>query len=133
MFAQGWVEEVRRLVERYGMEAVKAFPGIGYREIAEGIGMQDQISKFAKFPNSEGKGAKLRGQVHSQVKLGNEESRKAPPLGTAAATLEWKSNIMVATRQYAKRQLTWFAREPSLQQVLLVGRQPFSTVVPTLS
>ena len=35
MFAAGWGEEVRALVEKYGAENVKAFPGIGYREITE--------------------------------------------------------------------------------------------------
>jgi tRNA A37 N6-isopentenylltransferase MiaA len=53
--------------------------------------------------------------------------------GPAPATLQLvKSNIVVATRQYAKRQLTWFAREPNLQQVLLTGQQPLSTVVSSL-
>jgi tRNA dimethylallyltransferase len=101
MFAQGWEAEVRGLVERFGVETVRAFPGIGYREIAE-------VQEAA---------AKLRGQVRSQVQLGNE--------GGA----DLKGNIIVATRQYAKRQLTWFAREPNLQQVLLVGHQPLAPVV----
>ena len=38
-----------------------------------------------------------------------------------------KRNILVATRQYAKRQLTWFAREPKLQQVMLTGNQVLRT------
>ena len=37
MFTAGWVEEVRGLIEEFGVERVKAFPGIGYREIAEEI------------------------------------------------------------------------------------------------
>jgi tRNA dimethylallyltransferase len=37
-----------------------------------------------------------------------------------------KRDILVATRQYAKRQLTWFAREPSLQQVMLTGDKPLT-------
>jgi tRNA dimethylallyltransferase len=100
MFAQGWVEEVRGLVERYGAEAVRSFPGIGYREIAEAM--------------------ELRGQVRSQVQLGNE--------GTGAL----KSTILVATRRYAKRQLTWFAREPNLRKVMLTGNQPLSAAFPAL-
>jgi tRNA dimethylallyltransferase len=83
MFATGWVEEVRGLVERYGAEAVRGFPGIGYKEISEA----------------------------------------APGL---------KRDILVATRQYAKRQLTWFAREPNLQAVMLTGTQPPSAALPTL-
>jgi len=92
MFSQGWVEEVRGLVERFGVEAVRAFPGIGYREIAAAM--------------------ELRG------KFGNEG--------------RVKRDILVATRQYAKRQLTWFAREPNLQAVMLTGTQPFSAVLPDL-
>jgi tRNA dimethylallyltransferase len=42
-----------------------------------------------------------------------------------------QSNITVATRQYAKRQLTWFAREPILSAVMLTGNQPFSAALRT--
>jgi len=52
MFSEGWLEEVRGLVERYGAEAVRGFAGIGYREIGEAM--------------------ELRGQMRSQVQLGNE-------------------------------------------------------------
>ncbi len=101
MFAQGWVEEARGLMERFGPEAVRRFPGIGYGEIAEALG---------------GEGAmELRGQVHSQMKFGNEEAAKR--------------NILVATRQYAKRQLTWFAREPNLSAVMVTGNQPLSAAL----
>jgi len=64
----------------------------------------DQISKLSKFPNfEEGEGAVA---------------------GPAPVTLEGvKSDILVATRQYAKRQLTWFAREPTLRKVMLTGNQ----------
>jgi tRNA A37 N6-isopentenylltransferase MiaA len=47
----------------------------------------------------------------------------------AAATGKVKGDILVATRQYAKRQLTWFAREPNLQTVMLTGDKPLSTVL----
>jgi tRNA A37 N6-isopentenylltransferase MiaA len=43
-----------------------------------------------------------------------------------------KSDILVATRQYAKRQLTWFRREPNLTEVMLSGTKPFSAVRPLL-
>jgi len=91
MFSQGWVEEVRGLVERYGVEAVRAFPGIGYREIGELSG-----------------------------------SGRSPTLEE-----EVKRSIVAATRQYAKRQLTWFAREPNLQAVMLTGNQVLRTAVLT--
>jgi len=86
MFAAGWEEEVRGLVERHGMEAVKNFSGIGYREIGETLEGGDSVAR------------------------------------RSTATL--KSDILVATRQYAKRQLTWFAREPILRKVMLSGTQP---------
>jgi tRNA dimethylallyltransferase len=89
MVAVGWEEEVGGLIARYGLEKVVAFPGIGYREIAE------QIS---------GSGRRLTLQ-------------------------EEKRNILVATRQYAKRQLTWFAREPKLLPVMLTGHPSFSAAL----
>jgi tRNA dimethylallyltransferase len=95
MFAAGWIEEVKKLVERYGLEAVRSFAGIGYGEIAEAM--------------------ELRGQVRSQMEFGNEGTLR-----------KMKGDIVVATRQYAKRQLTWFAREPNLQQVMLTGDKPLT-------
>jgi tRNA dimethylallyltransferase len=112
MFARGWVEEVRGLVAKYGIEVVRNFSGIGYREIAEGI--HDQISKSSKFPNFDG------------------GSRETPDSGSGRSlTLQdqMKRDIFVATRQYAKRQLTWFARELNLTQVMLTGNQSFSAVL----
>jgi len=96
MFSQGWVEEVRGLVERYGLEAVRNFAGIGYREIAE------MIASCAL---------------------------RAPGQQVVRATQEVKSDIVAATRQYAKRQLTWFAREPNLRAVMLTGNQVLRTAV----
>ena len=100
MFAQDWVEEVRGLVERHGRDAVRAFPGIGYREIAEAL-----------------------------------ESTVAGPATATLKTATWekvKSDILVATRQYAKRQLTWFRREPTLREVMLSGPQLFPADEPLL-
>jgi tRNA dimethylallyltransferase len=90
MFAAAWAEEVRGLVARHGAETVRAFPGIGYREIAEAL---------AK--------------------------------GTAPESAQ--GDIIVATRQYAKRQLTWFNREPTLQKIMLSGPELPSLDVPFLS
>lgn len=104
MFAAGWVEEVRGLVERYGLEEVRGFPGIGYGEIGK--------------------------MLNETYGTNRTDGRKTSPLGTAAATTV-KSDILVATRRYAKRQLTWFAREPSLQRVMLTGNQSLSLVLRT--
>jgi tRNA dimethylallyltransferase len=105
MFAAGWVEEVRGLVERYGAEAVRRFAGIGYREIGEWLG-GNGIAPTIVFPN----GVWERGKIAEKV----------------------KSDILVTTRQYVKRQLTWFAREPNLRKVMLSGTQPFPADVLSL-
>ena len=94
MFSQGWVEEVRRLVARYGLEAVTRFAGIGYREIAEG----DRTHTIYRTSES-------------------YKSYESYP------SHDLQRDIFVATRQYAKRQLTWFAREPKLLPVMLTGDQ----------
>jgi tRNA dimethylallyltransferase len=91
MFAQGWVEEVMELRRWHSIDAVRRFPGIGYREIGDNIGMRAD------------------GDYNPANSL--------------------KRDILVATRQYAKRQLTWFAREPILQRVMLTGNQPISEVL----
>jgi tRNA dimethylallyltransferase len=94
MFAAGWLEEVGKLTERHGLAAMRHFPGIGYREIAEMLQTVDESS---------------------------------------AVTLEKvKGDIFVATRQYAKRQLTWFSREPSLEIVMLSGTQPLPAALLSL-
>jgi tRNA dimethylallyltransferase len=72
MLAQGWMEEVRGLMESGLPENAKPFDFIGYRELRE----------------------VLRGKK----KL--EEARAA---------------IQQATRQYAKRQLTWFRRDQGVR------------------
>jgi tRNA dimethylallyltransferase len=91
MLEAGWVREVIELRRAYGIEAVRAFPGIGYREIAE-----------------------------SNVVRAESDHRPSPTL---------VRDICVATRQYAKRQLTWFRREPTLEPVILSGA---ATVPPAL-
>lgn len=71
MLADGWVDEVRRLLAAGLEPALPAFQAIGYRELA----------------------GHLAGE----------------------ATLEQATERIVrATRQYAKRQLTWFRRQPDI-------------------
>jgi tRNA dimethylallyltransferase len=57
------------------------------------------------------------------------ESLAARVGGEYRVTQTLKSNISVATRQYAKRQLTWFAREPNLQIVSLTGHPSLSATL----
>ena len=78
MLAAGWLEEVRGLVARHGIETVKKFPALGYRQL---VG----------------------------VMAGTKSIEQA------------RTEIVIATRQYAKRQLTWFCREPNLLEVTLSG------------
>jgi tRNA dimethylallyltransferase len=113
MFAQGWVEEVRELVARYGAEAVRGFGGIGYREIGEWLNGS-------------------YGMDMSDGKPGGTVARRSTATTEAATMEKVKSDILVATRQYAKRQLTWFRREPNLTEVMLSGTKPFSAVRPLL-
>lgn len=81
MFAAGWLDEVRKLMESGLPENAKPFDFIGYRELRE----------------------VLRGRR----KL--EEARAA---------------IQQGTRQYAKRQLTWFRKESNVHWLSGVGEDP---------
>jgi tRNA dimethylallyltransferase len=180
MFAQGWVEEVRGLMARYGSGAVMAFPGIGYREIAEMVGEPDQITKLPKGEQGEGfngingitelgegkqneemtscgfrppgqqivrgtrgedgtvarrsmatgggeidrrDGARRPPESVDDGSFGGAQDGRRPPLQGV------KRDILVATRQYAKRQLTWFRREPNLREVMLTGSSSLSSVL----
>jgi tRNA dimethylallyltransferase len=72
MLADGWVEEVRRLLAAGLSRSLPAFQAIGYRELA----------------------GHLRGD---------------------ASLEEVAERIVRATRQYAKRQMTWFRRQPGVE------------------
>jgi tRNA dimethylallyltransferase len=80
MFANGWLEEVRSLLESGQTEKAKPFDFIGYRE--------------------------LRAVLEGRLTL--TEARAA---------------IQQATRRYAKRQLTWFRREPAVHWLAGFGDQ----------
>lgn len=71
MLRQGWVDEVKGLLQRYGASA-KPFSAIGYREILLYLG----------------------GAIREE---------------------EMVREIKKNTRRYAKRQMTWFAREPGIE------------------
>jgi len=89
MLDAGWIGEVRGLMERHGADAVRRFPGIGYREIAGHLGAETPL----------------------------DFTRHA---------------IVTSTRQYAKRQLTWFNRELNLMPVMLTGAPPVPPALSTL-
>ncbi len=80
MLANGWLEEVRALLDAGQPEDAKPFDFIGYRE--------------------------LRSVLQGQLAIG--QARAA---------------IQQATRRYAKRQLTWFRREPGVHWLSGFGDQ----------
>ena len=81
MLANGWLEEVRSLLDGGLPEDAKPFDFIGYRE--------------------------LRAVLQGRLTL--DEARAA---------------IQQATRRYAKRQLTWFRREPAVHWLAGFGDDP---------
>jgi tRNA dimethylallyltransferase len=103
MLAAGWVEEVRGLVEKHGIDKVRAFPGIGYREIAEALSGTYGTD----------------GKAKSHTSHWSHESHQSSETAL-------RRDIFMATRRYAKRQLTWFAREPTLHPVMLTGHPSLS-------
>jgi len=87
----------------------------GWVEEVRGLAATRGVEKVMTFPGigyrEIAEAAELPGQMRSQVQLGNEDALKR--------------NILVATRRYAKRQLTWFARENKLLSVMLTGHPSF--------
>lgn len=121
MFDAGWIDEVRGLIAQHGAARVEAFSGIGYREIAQAL----------DAAGGGGPACLLEGDSET----GNLEVRVEPdvsalPSPTPRAMAALKRDILVATRQYAKRQLTWFRREPTLVAVTLT--RDAATVPPAL-
>jgi tRNA dimethylallyltransferase len=75
------------------------------------------------------------------VRAGAEAVRDFPAIGYQeigemlagrASTASVRREILLATRQYAKRQLTWFNREPNLKKVMLSGLQSLPTALVNL-
>lgn len=81
MLDQGWMEEVRGLMENGLPENAKPFDFIGYRDLRE-------------------------------VSRGKKELEEA------------RAAIQQATRQYAKRQLTWFRKDPGVHWLAGFGDDP---------
>jgi tRNA dimethylallyltransferase len=108
MLTAGWVEEVSGLIRQHGTETVARFPGIGYREIAE---LPARAEKGDSGPRSPLAPSSVAGELN--------QSAGGSPADPKRAAL--RRDISVATRQYAKRQLTWFRREPTLLPVTLSG------------
>jgi tRNA dimethylallyltransferase len=89
MLADGWVDEVRRLLAAGLDRSLPAFQAIGYRELAR----------------------------HLDGQLGLEEAT---------------DRIVTATRQYAKRQMTWFRRQGGIEWFAAAETSP-ATVLEQLA
>ena len=81
MLQQGWIEEVRRLLQTGADPGSKGFDAIGYREIIDHLGAE------VAFP-------------------------------------ELRDRIARRTRNYAKRQMTWFRKEPGVFPLPGFGEDP---------
>ena len=87
MLANGWVEEVRALIEERSFQEVHACPAIGYPLLAEWL-------------------------------------EKNPSASSASIPPALRQTIVDQTRQYAKRQLTWFKKEPNLETLMIPPGEP---------
>jgi len=121
-FTALWLQREKEDLHARIEKRVEEMFAAGWEDEVRGLITRHGIEKVMAFPGigyREIAGeAQLPGQVRSQVQLGNEDR-------TAAL----RSNILVATRQYAKRQLTWFARENKLSSVMLTGHPSFSAAL----
>ncbi len=94
MLAAGWLDEVRRLIAAGIPASAKPFQFIGYRE--------------------------LRAHLESGLRSGDFTS--ARPASASPQTLDQTiAAIQQSTRRYAKRQLTWFRREPAVHWLAQFG------------
>src|SRR3989338_604302 len=105
MLEQGWIDEVKMLIEKYGSEV--SFQAVGYRELAD------------FFRNRSWKRV-LPSAVFRPSRLARETLPEAPPTSPELWSSERRlpeeliASIKQQTRQYAKRQMTWFRKMPSI-------------------
>ena len=88
MFAAGLVEEVRGLLQTYGTLSRTALQAVGYREVAEYLGVLS---------------------TEYSVLITHQQSA-APqlPSSTSPSLSDCKERVKARTRQFARRQETWF-------------------------
>lgn len=102
MVASGWTEEVQRLLNEGVPPEAPAFQAIGYRQLASFLSANVPSTRVHSDTRS-CEEREPRGEQHSR----NESS----PLD---GVLE---EIIRATRRFAKRQMTWFRKEPDVHWV----------------
>jgi len=112
-FRAFWLQRPKWELDRRIAARVEAMFDTGWVEEVRGLVTTHGAEAVGRFPG-----------------IGYREIAEA--LAGEKPVADWspvKRNILVATRQYAKRQLTWFRRETTLQAVTLSGA---ATVPPAL-
>jgi tRNA dimethylallyltransferase len=100
MFAGGLVEEVRGLLEQYGALSRTAQQAVGYREVIEYLRQQEpETSSKFKVQSSKLPGTLTAANETLNLKLGTLNR------GGLAACID---RVKARTRQFARRQETWF-------------------------
>jgi tRNA dimethylallyltransferase len=116
MFAAGLAEEVRGLLAKYGKLSRTAIQAVGYREVVEWL---EESSKFQVSSS------KLSEPTASQPETWNLKpatSPLAPPassLQPPAALSACMERVKARTRQFARRQETWFRSLSECQTVAM--------------
>lgn len=121
MLEAGWLDEVRRLVAIGVPADAKPFQFIGYRELRAHL---QRTAGILPAPDAKRRGdftppqpsTPPRPAISPQPAAHGEDPIASPPSfeQTIAA-------IQQATRRYAKRQLTWFRKEPGVRWVAAFG------------
>ncbi|PTX99449.1 tRNA (adenosine(37)-N6)-dimethylallyltransferase MiaA [Verrucomicrobia bacterium LW23] len=100
MVSAGWADEVARLVTQHGLPAIRDFPAIGYGSLA--IDRKEAARKLdISFPD----------KALSEKALHRISTQPVAP--------DIVEQIIIDTRHYAKRQLTWFRKESIVRQINL--------------
>ena len=105
MFAAGLVEEVRSLLAQYGTLSRTALQAVGYREVAEYLGVPS--TQYSVLRTQQQAGSPQPADLTSA-------SLSLPISPSLAATID---RVKARTRQFARRQETWFR---SLSECTLV-------------
>jgi tRNA dimethylallyltransferase len=106
-FAACWLQRPKAEMELRMAARVEAMLAGGWAEEVRGL-----VAKF---------GLKT---MRNFAAIGYGEIAEALAAGRGAESV--RDEIVTRTRQYAKRQLTWFAREPNLQPLMASGPTPVS-------
>jgi tRNA dimethylallyltransferase len=114
-FTALWVQREKEELHARIEKRVEEMFAAGWEDEVRGVIAQHGAEKVNAFAGIGYREIAESTKLRSQVQLGNEDALK--------------SNIQVATRQYAKRQLTWFARENKLSSVMLTGHPSFSAAL----